>query len=103
MNDLGNISVMQMLNLLALACLQRLSSIGGCFIITVIFSQAELKRPRFEEGLEGVLDLANSISLTDTLAAANLDSGAHSKGPTLTTEAMVQSVEGLVADAASIV
>ena len=65
--------------------------------------QAELKRPRFEEGLEGVLNLANSISLTDTLAAADLDSSAHSRSTTLTKEAVVQSVGGLVADAASVV
>jgi len=35
--------------------------------------QGQLKKPRFEDGLEGVLHLANSVSLTDTLKAADLD------------------------------
>lgn len=62
-----------------------------------------MKRPRFEEGLEGVLNLASSISLTDTLAAADLASDALGRGRSLTTTAMVSSVEDLVAGAASIV
>ncbi len=36
-------------------------------------TQGQLKKPRFEDGLEGVLHLANSVSLTDTLKAADLD------------------------------
>ncbi|KAL3158681.1 hypothetical protein ABBQ32_011423 [Trebouxia sp. C0010 RCD-2024] len=64
--------------------------------------QAELKRPRFEEGLEGVLDLASSISLEDTLAAADL--AANASGRSLnTTAAVVSSVEDLITDAASLV
>ena len=35
--------------------------------------QGQLKKPRFEDGLEGVLHLANSVSLKDTLQAADLD------------------------------
>jgi hypothetical protein len=35
--------------------------------------QGQLKKPRFEDGLEGVLHLANSVSLKDTLKAADLD------------------------------
>ena len=62
-----------------------------------------MQRPRFEEGLEGVLALADSISLKDTLAAADLDSSAHDKANPTTKEAVVQSVEELVAGAASIV
>ena len=59
-----------------------------------------MKRPRFEEGIEGVLDLADSISLKDTLAAADLDSSAHDKATSATKEAVVQSVEELVVGAA---
>lgn len=59
-----------------------------------------MKRPRFEEGIEGVLDLAESISLKDTLAAAELDSSAHDKATAATTEAVVQSVQELVVGAA---
>lgn len=59
-----------------------------------------MKGPRFEEGLEGVLDLADSISLTDTLAAADLESSAHDKATSATKEAVVQSVQELVAGAA---
>lgn len=59
-----------------------------------------MKRPRFEEGIEGVLDLAESISLKDTLAAAELDSSAHDKATSATTEAVVQSVQELVVGAA---
>ena len=54
-------------------------------------------------GLEGVLALADSISLKDRLAAADLDSSAHDKATPTTKEAVVQSVEELVAEAASIV
>lgn len=68
-----------------------------------LWVQAEMRRPRFEEGLEGVLALADSISLKDTLAAADLDSSGHDKAIPTTKEAVVQSVEGLVAEAASIV
>lgn len=61
-----------------------------------------MKRPRFEEGLEGVLDLASSISLEDTLAAADL--AANASGRSLnTTAAVVSSVEDLITDAASLV
>ena len=63
--------------------------------------QAEMKRPRFEEGLEGVLDLADSVSLKDTLAAADLDAGAHDKADSATKEVVIQSVEELVVGAAS--
>ena len=35
--------------------------------------QRELKRPRFEDGLEGILHLINSVNLTDMLAAADED------------------------------
>lgn len=35
--------------------------------------QRELKRPRFEDGLEGILYLINSVNLTDMLAAADED------------------------------
>ena len=33
----------------------------------------QLDRPKFEDGLEGILELAKSVSLTDTLLAADLD------------------------------
>ena len=61
--------------------------------------QAEMKRPRFEEDLEGVLDLADSISLKDTLTAADLDVNAHGKATSATKEAVAQSVEESVAEA----
>ena len=35
--------------------------------------QIELKRSRFEDGLEGVLELINSVNLTDMLQAADED------------------------------
>ena len=64
--------------------------------------QAELKRPRFEEGLEGVLNLASSISLKDTLAAADLAANASNRSMT-TTAAVVSSVEDVVVGVASMV
>ena len=64
--------------------------------------QAELARPRFEEGLEGVLDLANSISLNDLLQAADIDVSPQNDA-SLAKEAVVQSVEGIMADAAAVV
>ena len=42
--------------------------------------QAELRQPRFEEGLEGVLDLAHSLNLTEILRAADLDIMAEGQG-----------------------
>ena len=35
--------------------------------------QVELKRSRFEDGLEGVLELINSVNLSDMLQAADED------------------------------
>ena len=64
--------------------------------------QAELARPRFEEGLEGVLELANSISLNDLLQAADIDA-VPQRDTSLAKEAVVQSVEGMIADAAAVV
>ena len=62
--------------------------------------QAELKQPRFEEGLEGVLALANSVSLTDILQAADLD--VVDQQPPNAAEATVQGVGSLVSEAADI-
>ena len=61
--------------------------------------QAELKRPRFEEGLEGVLDLANSISLNDLLQAADIDTGLH-QGISDAEEEDGQAAEGFIDGAA---
>ena len=41
--------------------------------IVLLLVQRELKRPRFEDGLEGILHLINSVNLTDMLAAADED------------------------------
>lgn len=40
--------------------------------------RAQLKQSKFEDGLEGVLELAQNIDLTSTLLAADLE---HVKGP----------------------
>lgn len=55
-----------------------LSSVKSHYLLTynqhfVEIIKGQLKKPRFEDGLEGVLHLANSVSLTDTLKAADLD------------------------------
>lgn len=47
------------------------------------FVQAELRQPRFEEGLEGVLELANSLNLTDILRVADLDIRAEGDGASM--------------------
>lgn len=39
----------------------------------VLLVQAELKRPRFDDGLQGILLLINSVNLTDMLQAADED------------------------------
>lgn len=55
-----------------------LSSVKSHYLLTynqrfVEIIKGQLKKPRFEDGLEGILHLANSVSLTDTLKAADLD------------------------------
>ncbi|KAL0044911.1 hypothetical protein WJX82_001842 [Trebouxia sp. C0006] len=55
-----------------------LSSVKSHYLLTynqhfVEIIKGQLKKPRFEDGLEGVLHLANSVSLKDTLKAADLD------------------------------
>ena len=40
--------------------------------------RTQLKQPKFEDGLEGVLELAQNIDLTSTLLAADLE---QVKGP----------------------
>ncbi|KAL0040544.1 hypothetical protein WJX77_010258 [Trebouxia sp. C0004] len=55
-----------------------LSSVKSHYLLTynqrfVEIIKGQLKKPRFEDGLEGILHLANSVSLTDTLQAADLD------------------------------
>lgn len=57
--------------------------------------QAELRQPRFEEGLEGVLDLASSLNLTEILRAADLDIQAEGDG-ICTAESGLQATQGLV-------
>lgn len=64
--------------------------------------QAELRQPRFEEGLEDVMELANSLSLTVILQAADLDikakgSGVSPGGPDL------QAAQTFVTDAPNLV
>ena len=59
-----------------------------------------MKQPRFEEGLQGVLELASSISLTDILQAADLDIS-EEQDTISRAEAAVQNAGSLVADAAS--
>lgn len=49
-------------------------------LLKICCVQAELRQPRSEEGLEGVLDLANSLNLTDILHAADLDIRAEGDG-----------------------
>lgn len=39
----------------------------------MLLVQRELKQPRFEDGLEGILHLINSVNLTHMLAAADED------------------------------
>ena len=62
--------------------------------------QTELKQPRFEEGLEGMLELANSISLNQLLQAADLDISADKQAASQA-EAAMQAAGTLVIDAAS--
>ncbi|DBA79451.1 TPA: hypothetical protein ACH3X2_007723 [Trebouxia sp. C0005] len=55
-----------------------LSAVKSHYLLTynqrfVEIIKGQLKKPRFEDGLEGVLHLANSVSLKDTLQAADLD------------------------------
>ena len=52
--------------------------------------QAELSQPRFEEGLEGVLELANSLNLTDILRAADLDIRAENNSISMPTPTGLQ-------------
>ena len=59
--------------------------------------QAELRQPRFEEGLHDVLDLADSLSLTDILQAADLDITAEGEGVSKA-EAGLQAAQSLVVD-----
>ena len=56
--------------------------------------QAELRQPRFEEGLEGVLDLANSVNLTEILCTADLDNRAEGQGISIA-ESGLQATQGL--------
>lgn len=71
---------------------------GVPFHLSVV--QEELKRPRFDDGLEGVLELCNSISLTDILQAADLETSAQESN-SLTAEAAMQSVQDVVIGAVS--
>lgn len=64
--------------------------------------QAELRQPRFEEGLEEVLELANSLSLTHLLKAADLDIKATGKGVPRA-EAGLQAAQSFVTDSLSVV
>ena len=64
--------------------------------------QVQLKKPRFEDGLEGVLHLANSVSLTDTLQAADLDASVGEVRK-LTPQTALDTVGGAVNDALSVV
>ena len=64
--------------------------------------QAELKQPRFEEGLEGVLELASSISFSAVLQAADLDVAAREDASSKAGAAL-QAVEHVVTDSASVV
>lgn len=50
----------------------------------------QLDRPKFQDGLEGILELAKSVSLTDTLLAADLD--IVGEGKSLTESPAVQNV-----------
>ena len=64
--------------------------------------QAELRQPRFEEGLHDVLDLANSLSLTKILHAADLDVRA---GGEVTSKAAtgLQAAQSLIVDSSNVV
>ncbi|KAL3161315.1 hypothetical protein ABBQ38_009669 [Trebouxia sp. C0009 RCD-2024] len=54
-----------------------LASYRTCFLNIL---KAELRQPRFEEGLEDVLELVKSLSLTEILQAADLDMKANGSG-----------------------
>lgn len=64
--------------------------------------QADLRQPRFEEGLHDVLYLADSLSLTDILQAADLDLTAEG-GDVSKAEAGLQAAQSLVVDSTNIV
>lgn len=75
---------------------------GASGLPTLLGVQAELKQPRFEEGLEGVLELASSISFSAVLQAADLDVAAKDDASTKAGAAL-QAVERVVSDAPSLV
>ncbi len=54
----------------------------------------QLDQPMFQDGLQGVLELAKSVSLTDTLLAADLDIAAE--GTSLAGSADVQTVSSVL-------